>query len=483
MPAHETAGREVQLPDPRDRERDRNVHFLRAVLRDPDPQDASTRSGRAGRVGRSRGCGRCGRERSAGRPWRAFLDVAERAQKPIRLLDVDLPLSEKLKNLLPLVARHYWPLRDSSSFAATSSTLTSPLARRSRRSWTFAVVGGAIGAVRSGSRPLSFSDPASAHRASFDRADIVGALNVAAHALESHWPLHVGDVHVAGHTLHTSWTARAVQVEVAAHRLRIDGGLTRNRDLEIDAEALAPEQVEPAALLLVEMRLDEDVVALLLDADLHVLEQSLRAVGTSALHALVCDDPHLIGLTDTDGYFAGDVLNAQARHAVYGERLLDGLVVRFRVAVAIHSDERGADRARDLIGIDIDVDIEAPVPEAEFVPGLVAGTPFLPTLLVLALAIGPLLLPFTLALGAITLALLGVADTLLGVAAPLIVHRVKGHVTGSFSRSCAASSGAMRPSASSRRISLRRSASRSGSACDGKPSARIMASRRDRTVG
>src|SRR5439155_13127741 len=100
-----------------------------------------------------------------------------------------------------------------------------------------------------------------------------------------------------------------------------------------------------------------------------------------------------------------------------------------------------------------------------------------------ALAIGPLAFAVALALHAVAFPLLGVAHTLLSLAAALVVHGIERHVAGSFSRSCAASSGAMRPSASSRRISLRRSASRSGSACDGKPSARIMASRRDRTVG
>src|SRR5207247_2125158 len=102
--------------------------------------------------------------------------------------------------------------------------------------------------------------------------------------------------------------------------------------------------------------------------------------------------------------------------------------------------------------------------------------PFLAPLLVLPLPVGTVHLAVTLALGAIAFTLLRFADTLLrfadtllGLAAPLLAHRVEAHVTGSFSRSCAASSGAIRPSASSRRISLRRSASRSGSACDGKP--------------
>src|SRR5207245_770789 len=54
MPAHETAGCEVQLSDPRDRERDRDIDFLCPVLRDPDSQNAATRAGRARRVGWTR---------------------------------------------------------------------------------------------------------------------------------------------------------------------------------------------------------------------------------------------------------------------------------------------------------------------------------------------------------------------------------------------------------------------------------------------
>src|SRR5690349_12044722 len=101
-----------------------------------------------------------------------------------------------------------------------------------------------------------------------------------------------------------------------------------------------------------------------------------------------------------------------------------------------------------------------------------------------------LLTEIALHLLAVPLVLFGVAGQLLLVAALLLlvatallvattllfdgVERIA-HVMGSFSRRDAASSAAMRPSASSRRISLRRSASRSGSAWDGKPSARITA--------
>ena len=137
-------------------------------------------------------------------------------------------------------------------------------------------------------------------------------------------------------------------------------------------------------------------------------------------------------------------------------------------------------------------------------PRLVPRASLLMALLALVLAFGSGMFPLAFPLGTIAIPLLGLACallclactllclacTLLGfarallrLATPLVFHWIEGHLAGSFSRSCAASSGAMRPSASSRRISLRRSASRSGSACDGKPSARITASRRERTVG
>ena len=149
-----------------------------------------------------------------------------------------------------------------------------------------------------------------------------------------------------------------MEVEVAADRLGVDGRLTRDRDLEIDAKALAAEEIEPAALLLVQVRLHEDVVAPLLDANLDVLEQPLRAVGAPALHTLARDDSHLARFADADGRLAGNVLNTKARHPVDREGLLDRLVVRLAVVV-VHPDERRADRARDLIWIDVHVDVEA----------------------------------------------------------------------------------------------------------------------------
>ena len=181
-----------------------------------------------------------------------------------------------------------------------------------------------------------------AHEAAFDGADVVGDLHVTAHALDADRPLHVFDVHVARHALHPRRPARSVEVEIAADCLCVDSRLARHRDLEIDAEALAAEEIEPAALLLVQVRLDEDVVALLLDPNLDVLEQPLRAVGAPALHALARDDSYLARFADANGRLSGNVLHTEARHPVDREGLLDRLLVQLAVVV-VHPDERRAD--------------------------------------------------------------------------------------------------------------------------------------------
>ena len=197
--------------------------------------------------------------------------------------------------------------------------------------------------------------------AAFDGAHVVRALHVAADALDSHRPAQVLDVHVAGDALDPGGTSCPVHVKITADRLGVDRGFTRDGDFEVHTEALTAEQIPPAALLLVEMRLDEYVVAPLLDADLDVLEKTLRAIGAPALDALPCDDPHLAGLSHADGGLAGHVLDLKTRHSLDHEGLFDRLVVRLAAAV-VHSDERRAHRARDLTGIDVD-----PV-DAEFHP-------------------------------------------------------------------------------------------------------------------
>src|SRR2546423_13752878 len=106
MPADETARRELHLPDPGDRERDRAVDLLLAGLRDADAQDASPSArGVRRRRGRRRRRGE-GRERTAWRAPCAFLDIAESAEGPVGLLDVDLPVRKELKDLLAFFARH-----------------------------------------------------------------------------------------------------------------------------------------------------------------------------------------------------------------------------------------------------------------------------------------------------------------------------------------------------------------------------------------
>src|SRR5438093_13777375 len=101
MAPDEPTGRELHLPHPRDREGDRDVHLLLAVLGDPDAQDPSTCAGRHRRLRWSRWRWR----RCALASW-SLVDVAERSQQPERLLDVDLALGEQPQDLLAFVARH-----------------------------------------------------------------------------------------------------------------------------------------------------------------------------------------------------------------------------------------------------------------------------------------------------------------------------------------------------------------------------------------
>src|SRR2546423_14784419 len=101
-----------------------------------------------------------------------------------------------------------------------------------------------------------------------------------------------------------------MQVEIPADGLGIDRRFTRHADLEIDPEALAPEEIEPAAFLLVQVRLDEDVVALLLDANFDVLEKALRAICASSLDTLARNNSHLARLSDPDGGLTRHVLDA-----------------------------------------------------------------------------------------------------------------------------------------------------------------------------
>src|SRR5205823_182711 len=76
--------------------------------------------------------------------------------------------------------------------------------------------------------------------------------------------------------------------------------LARDRDVEVDGDPAAPEQIRPATVLFVQMGLQDDVVAVLLHPHFTVLEEPLRALLARAAHALACLDPDLAVLADRD---------------------------------------------------------------------------------------------------------------------------------------------------------------------------------------
>ena len=106
------------------------------------------------------------------------------------------------------------------------------------------------------------------------------------------------------------WPAQAVDAEVAVHRLGVDGAFPRDGDVEVDTETLAAEEIDPAAFLLIEMWFHAELVAVLLHADIEVLEQTLRAVLARRAHTLRRYDDDLAGLADADACLAGDVAHA-----------------------------------------------------------------------------------------------------------------------------------------------------------------------------
>src|SRR4029077_8639392 len=81
-------------------------------------------------------------------------------------------------------------------------------------------------------------------------------------------------------------SAGPLELEVAARGVGLEPDLARDRDLEVHGDTAAPEEIGPAAILFVEVRLHSDVVALLVHPHLHVLEQSLRALLARAADAL-----------------------------------------------------------------------------------------------------------------------------------------------------------------------------------------------------
>src|SRR5439155_11510814 len=128
-------------------------------------------------------------------------------------------------------------------------------------------------------------------------------------------------------------------------------------------EAAAPEEVEPAPLLLVQSRLDADLVPVLLDPQLDVLEKTLCALLARAAHDLVRNHLHLAGRARADARLAGDIAHPKPRHAVDLELALDGDLVG--LALHVVAEERRAHGARDLLGIHADanaVRLEMQVP-------------------------------------------------------------------------------------------------------------------------
>src|SRR6266540_3414445 len=319
-----------------------------------------------------------------------------------------------------------------------------------------------------------------AHGVPLEMPDVTPAIDVAAHRLQPHRSLHILDPDVARDRLDLDRSTNALDRQFTAYGLRIDRAFGRHRDVEVDAEALAAEEVEPAALLLVEVRLHEKLVTALLHAHLEVLQQPLRAVLAARAHALARDDSDLAGRARRgDGRLAGDVPNAQPRRLLERESLLDGLGVALAADIA---DEVTDERARELTWIEVAaVYLETTGRRSEFdAVGHVLRPP--------RRVIGMARFTLRIALGATGLTLRATRLVPSGVVRltgrpPVGIAALVAQLVGSLSSRFAASSAAMRPSASSRRISLRRSLSRSGSACEGKPSARIIASRRERTVG
>ena len=356
---------------------------------------------------------------------------------------------------------------------------------------TFDLHVAAHGVQQARTQPRGGDRDVTAHGVALEVPDITPAIDVAAHGLEPHRPLEILEPHVTGDRLDLERSAHAFDGELAAHGLRVDRALRGYGDVEVDTEALPAEEIEPSALLLVQVRLDEKLVAPLLHPDLEVLQEALRPVLAAGAHSLARDHPDLAGgAGGGDRRFARDVPDVQPRRVLEREPLFE----RLRVALAAKvADEVADERTGELTGVELAaVHREAAGAGVEFEPmRLLLGAPRG----VLGVARRSLHVALRPACLALRTSLLTPMTLTGGVLVPrrvaFVAGRVRlalvvaffGHAVGSLSSRFAASSAAMRPSASSRRISLRRSFSRSGSACDGKPSARIIASRRERTVG
>src|SRR5205814_5515411 len=153
----------------------------------------------------------------------------------------------------------------------------------------------------------------------FDVSDVAPYRDIAAHALDAQRTLDVLDRHVSGHGLDLVRPAHAADAQVTVHRLGVDGAFARDGDVKVDTETLAAEEIDPAAFLLIEVGFYAELVAVLLHADIEVLEQTLRAVLARRAHALRRDDDDLARLPHADARLAGNVAHAQTRHALEGE--------------------------------------------------------------------------------------------------------------------------------------------------------------------
>src|SRR5688572_27650838 len=188
----------------------------------------------------------------------------------------------------------------------------------------------------------------------FARVEAAFDRDVAADGVQqdrAHRRLNVLEAHVPGDRLDLERTPNAFDRDLATHGLRVDRALRRHGDLEVDAESLAAEEIEPPALLLVQVRLDVQLLAALLHPNLKVLQKPLRAVLAPGAHALARDDSDLACCARRgDRCLARNVADAQLRRALESEVSLD------RIGVALAADitnEIADERARELAGVEL----------------------------------------------------------------------------------------------------------------------------------
>src|SRR6185503_1335231 len=206
-----------------------------------------------------------------------------------------------------------------------------------------------------------------AHGVPFKVADVTSAVDVAADRLQAHGTLHVLEPHVTRDCLDLDRSMNALDGQLTTHGLRVDRAFGGHGDVEVDTEALATEEIEPAAFLLVQVRLHEKLVAALLHPHLEVLQQPLRAILAARADALARDDPDLAGRAGGgDRGLPGHVPHLQARRLLEAEALVDRLGVALATDV---TDKVANEGARELAGIEFTaIDLEGRAARAEFDP-------------------------------------------------------------------------------------------------------------------